>query len=103
MCFAGGERLGQVRGSLGSTAGGQYPIAILARRGRTYVKVQDVPTGRIPEGAAFSPDGRYLLVQCHPAREIWVYEVDGERVTDTGHRIATPGMPSSLRAADKPL
>ena len=74
-------------------------VALLARRGKTFEKVQQVPVGRIPEGVAFTADGRHLLVQCHPAREIWIFRVDGEKIIDTHHRIQVPGMPSSIRAA----
>lgn len=74
-------------------------VVLLARRGRTFIRVQEVPTGRIPEGVAFTPDGRYLVVQAHPARQLWIYAVEGEQLQDTGQRIPTPGMPSSLRAA----
>ena len=77
-------------------------LAILARRGSTFEKVQTLPTGPIPEGVAFSPDGKYIIVQCHPIRELWIYRIDGEKVTDTGERIKVPAMPSSLRAAEKP-
>ena len=77
-------------------------VALLARRENTFVKVQEIPTGPIPEGVAFSPDGKHLVVQCHPKRELWVFDVDGESLRDSGHRIEVPGMPSSLRIADKP-
>ncbi|GMQ80472.1 MAG: hypothetical protein BMS9Abin04_467 [Planctomycetia bacterium] len=74
-------------------------LVLLARRGKTYTPVQRVAVGRVPEGVAFTSDGKYLLVQCHPAREIWVLRVSDESVEDTGQRIKTPGFPSSLRAA----
>jgi len=73
-------------------------LVLLARRNSTYVKVQQVPISRIPEGVAFTSNGKYLLAQCHPSRETWVFSVDGERIEDTGHRITTPGFPSSMRA-----
>ena len=72
---------------------------LLSRKG-THVEVeQTVPVGPIPEGVAFTSDGDYLLVQSHPARAIWVFEVGRRRLKDTGLRIEVPGMPSSLRAA----
>ncbi len=77
-------------------------LTVLARRGNTFEVVQTLPTGPIPEGVAFSPDGKYLIVQCHPIRQLWLYRVDGEKVADTGERISVPAMPSSLRAAEKP-
>lgn len=78
-------------------------LAILVRKGRTFVKTQELPVGRIPEGVAFSPDGKYIIVQCHAERRLWLFKVQGEKVRDTGERISVPGFPSSLRAAEKPL
>ena len=78
-------------------------LAILVRRGRTFVKTQELPVGRIPEGVAFSPDGKHIIVQCHAERRLFLFEVRGEDVIDTGERIGVPGFPSSLRAADRPL
>ena len=74
-------------------------LRILARRGKTFKPVQTLPLGRVTQGAAFTSDGKYLLAQCHDLREIRVYRVSGESVEDTGHRIKTPGHPSSIRAA----
>jgi DNA-binding beta-propeller fold protein YncE len=77
----------------------QGGLDILVRRGSRFEKTQSLPIGPIPEGVAFTSDGRFLVVQCHPTRELWVFRVNGEKVEDTGHRIKMPGMPSSLRAA----
>ena len=77
-------------------------LMILARRGKTYETVQQVPVGRIVQGAAFTADGKFLLIECYGDRQIWVFRVNGETVQDTGHRIHTPGFPSSIRAAGKP-
>jgi len=77
----------------------EYGSMVILQRTRSGYKVsQRLPTGRIPEGVAFTADGKYLAVQCHPSKEIWVYRVRGSKVRDTGHRIKTPGFPSSLRA-----
>jgi hypothetical protein len=74
-------------------------LVLLARDGKTFRVVQSLPVGRIPEGVAFVDSGRYLLVQCHPDRQIWIFEIKEGRAVDTGQRIDVPGMPSSLRAA----
>lgn len=75
-------------------------VVILQRKDRTYIKTQRLPIGRIPEGVAFTGDGKYLLVQCHPDRNIWVFRVTAAGVVeDTKLRIDLPGMPSSMRAA----
>lgn len=76
-------------------------LAILVRQGKSFVKTQELPTGRVPEGVAFSPDGRYIVVQCHPERRLWLFEREGQAVKDTGERITVPGFPSSLRIADQ--
>lgn len=74
-------------------------MVILKRTRNGYEVSQKLPTGRIPEGVAFTSDGKYLAVQCHPSKEIWLYRVRGSKVRDTGERIQTPGYPSSLRAS----
>jgi DNA-binding beta-propeller fold protein YncE len=76
-------------------------LTLLARREKTYVKVQEVPIPRIPEGVAFTGDGKYLLVQGHPDRVIHILEVKDESVKDTGQAVSVPGMPSSLRASQR--
>ena len=73
-------------------------VVILKRQKNGFEVSQRLPTGRIPEGVAFTSDGKYLAVQCHPSKEIWVYRIRGTKVRDTGYRIKTPGFPSSLRA-----
>ena len=78
-------------------------LVILARRGNTFQVVQMLATGPIPEGVAFTEDGKRIVVGCHPVRKLWVYDVDGETVRDSKVRIDVPGMPSSLRTADKPI
>lgn len=74
-------------------------LVILERKGKTFVKSQRLAVGRIPEGVAFTGNGKYLVVQCHPDRNLWVFEVSDGKVADSGKRIAVPGMPSSLRAS----
>lgn len=75
----------------------QGSLVLLARRGKTFVRVDEKPIGRIPEGVAFSPQGKHLVVQCHPDRKLWILGLSGDRLKDTGWRIDVPGMPSSLR------
>lgn len=73
-------------------------LDILVRDGKTFRLIQSLKTGAIPEGVAFTSDGKHLVVQCHPARELWIFNVDGNNVSDSAHRIKAPGFPSSLRA-----
>ena len=73
-------------------------IILFARHGGGFDEVQRLATGPIPEGVAFSADGKYVVVQCHPIRELWVYEVRDGKLVDTTVRIGVPGMPSGVRS-----
>jgi DNA-binding beta-propeller fold protein YncE len=74
-------------------------VVLLSRKARTFRVVEEHRVGRIPEGVAFTSDGKYLVVQCHPDRELWIFRVKGGHLKDTAQRIKVPGMPSSLRAS----
>jgi len=74
-------------------------LTILRRKGMTFVPSQRLPTGPIPEGVAFTGDGKHLVVQSHPTRKLWIYDVLGDQVKDSAVRVDLPGMPSSLRAS----
>ena len=76
----------------------QGRLDLLERQGKTYVPVQQLPIGPIPEGVAFTADGKKLVVQSHPERKLWVFAIENNRARDTGERIDVPGMASSLRA-----
>lgn len=77
----------------------QGRLVVLERKGKTYRFLSDHPIGRIPEGVAFTADGRHLVVQCHPERELRFFSIRGRKVRDTGYRVKVPGFPSSLRAS----
>lgn len=72
-------------------------VAILKLDGKKVVKVGDVPVGGIPEGAVFSPDGRWLYVGNYADRNVSVLRVDGDIVVNTGTVIPLPGSPASMR------
>ncbi len=74
-------------------------LVLLRRAGGSFRVSQRLKIGRIPEGVAFTSDGKYLVVQCHPERELWVFAMKRGRAKDTGQRIRVPGFPSSLRAS----
>ncbi|MAT13694.1 MAG: hypothetical protein CMJ46_00300, partial [Planctomyces sp.] len=74
-------------------------VVLLERMDDSYEVVQRERIKRIPEGVAFTADGKYLVVQCHKAKELFVFEVIDQRLVDTGERIKVPGYASSLRAA----
>ncbi len=76
-------------------------MRLFKRDGKSLSRVQELRIGRVPEGVCFSPDGKYLVVQEHAARQLAIFAVKGDAVEDTGQRVATPGFPSALRRADR--
>lgn len=77
-------------------------IVLLERSGKTFKKRQIVDVGAIPEGAIFTPDGKHLVVQCHPEQRLWIFSVSSRGLKDTGQRIAVPGRPSGLGTIARP-
>lgn len=58
----------------------------------------DLPAGAAGQGIAFAADSRTLLVQFNVEQELAVFAVEGGTLVDTGHRVARPGGPVSIRA-----
>jgi DNA-binding beta-propeller fold protein YncE len=72
-------------------------VAVLKVDGKKVTKIGEVMVGAIPEGAVFSPDGKWLYVGNYADKNISVLRVDGDKVTDTGKTVALPGSPASMR------
>ena len=75
-------------------------VSVLKIDGKKVTKVGDVEVGGLPEGAAFSPDGKYLYVGNYLDQDLSILKVDGAKITDTGKRFKLPGHPASLRMSD---
>lgn len=73
-------------------------VAVLKIEGKKVTKVGEVEVRGLPEGAVFSPDGRYLYVGNFLDSDISILKVDGTTVTDTGKRLQLPGHPASMRS-----
>jgi DNA-binding beta-propeller fold protein YncE len=67
--------------------------------GRSLAHVADATVGRWCQGAAWSRDGKTLVVQCALDREILVFGFDGRQLTPTG-AIKVNGGPSGIRTAE---
>ncbi len=72
-------------------------VAVLKIDGKKVTKVGEVEVRGLPEGAVFSPDGKYLYVGNFLDQDISILKVDGTTVTDTGKRLPLPGHPASMR------
>jgi DNA-binding beta-propeller fold protein YncE len=72
-------------------------IAVLRIDGKQVTKVGDVELGGLPEGAAFTPDGKYPFVGNYLDQDISILKVNGTGITDTGKRFKLPGHPASVR------
>ncbi len=70
--------------------------AVLKIDGKKVTKVGEVEVGGAPEGAVFSPDGKYLYVGNFNDQDVSILKVDGTKVTDTGKRLQLPGHPASM-------
>lgn len=75
---------------------GRSYVTLLKIDGKRVRRVGTTGVGRLAEGAAFSPDGKYLYVGNYMDRDMTVLELDNGRL----HRVGTlklPGQPASLR------
>jgi len=72
-------------------------VAVLKIDGKKVTKVGEVEVGALPEGAVFSPDGKYLYVGNYVDRNLSILKVDGTTITDTGKKMPLPGQPASMR------
>ncbi|MGZ6276353.1 MAG: lactonase family protein [Syntrophales bacterium] len=72
-------------------------VAVLRIDGKKVTKVGEVVVGGLPEGAVFSPDGKYLYVGNFLDRDVSILKVEGTKITNTGKSLALPGRPASMR------
>lgn len=74
-------------------------VRVFSMAGKTLAHVADATVGRWCQGAAWSRDGRTLVVQCALERELQVFNFDGRQLTRSGS-IKVNGAPSGIRTAD---
>ena len=89
------------RGSNNATSDWFYnrngSVAVLRIDGKKVTKVGEVEVRGLPEGAVFSPDGKWLYIGNFMDSDISVLRVDGDTVTNTGTLLKLPGKPASMR------
>jgi DNA-binding beta-propeller fold protein YncE len=72
-------------------------VVVLRIDGKKVTKTGEIEVRGLPEGAVFSPDGRWLYVGNFNDEDISVLRVDGDTVTNTGTLVKLPGKPASMR------
>jgi DNA-binding beta-propeller fold protein YncE len=78
----------------------EHPYALLdviSTAGGHVRKVGAVKAGRLPEGIAFSPEGKYVYVGNFSDSNLQIFKVDGDTLRETGKVLKLPGHPASVR------
>src|SRR6059036_791035 len=75
-------------------------LVLLRVSGGKLSKVAEAPIGHWSQGAAFSPDGRTILVGNMVEKEVWVFEWDGSALKQTA-KLKVNGGSAAVRTADK--
>jgi YVTN family beta-propeller protein len=68
--------------------------------GKALKKVSEVEIGAWPQGAAFSPDSKTILVGSMAEKDLEMISWDGNSLKDTGVRIKLSGGPAAIRTAE---
>jgi DNA-binding beta-propeller fold protein YncE len=76
-------------------------INVLKIDGKRVTNIKEIEVGGLPEGAVFTPDGRYLLVSNYLDQDFSVLRVNGTDIVDTGKRFKVPGHPASARMSTR--
>ena len=76
-------------------------LVLLRVTGSALSKVAEARIGHWPQGAAFSADGKTILVGNMIEKEYWVLQWDGATLRDTGQRVKVSGGPAAMRTAEK--
>lgn len=72
-------------------------VSVMRIAGNKVTKLKDIEVGGLPEGAVFTPDGKFILVGNYLDEDFSILRVNGTTVTDTGKRFKVPGHPASVR------
>lgn len=73
-------------------------VVVFAIKGRKLEKLTETKVGHWCQGAAWSPDGKKVLVQCMVESELQVFSFNGSRLRRTG-AVKVSGGPSGIGTA----
>ncbi|HVR61347.1 MAG TPA: YncE family protein [Polyangia bacterium] len=76
-------------------------LVVVRIEGKTLRRAAEAPTGGWPQGAAFTSDGRQILVGSMIARDVEIFSWNGNNLADTGWRIPVGGGSAAIRTADR--
>jgi len=76
-------------------------LVLVRVEGGRLSRLAEGAIGHWSQGAAFSPDGKTILVGNMVEKDLQVFAWDGSTLKDTGHRIKVKGGPAAIRTADK--
>jgi DNA-binding beta-propeller fold protein YncE len=76
-------------------------LVIVRVTGKTLARVAEAPIGHWSQGAAFSADGKTILVGNMVEKDFWVFSWDGTTLKDTGQRVKVNGGPAAIRTAER--
>jgi DNA-binding beta-propeller fold protein YncE len=80
--------------------GDKGSLVLLRANGMKLSKVAEAPIGHWSQGAAFSPDGKTILVGNMVEKEIQVFAWDGSALKEIG-RLKVNGGPAAVRTSEK--
>ena len=75
-------------------------ISVLSIAGKKVTKVGDVEVGGLPEGAAFTPDGKYLYIGNYLDQDLSILRVNGTKMAPV-KRFKLSGHPASIRMSTR--
>ncbi|HZT24801.1 MAG TPA: YncE family protein [Pseudolabrys sp.] len=75
-------------------------LSVLSIKGKKVTKTGEVEVGGLPEGAAFTPDGRYLYVGNYLDSDLSILKVSRGKITPL-KRVKLPGHPGSVGMSEK--
>jgi DNA-binding beta-propeller fold protein YncE len=75
-------------------------LSVLRIDDKKVIKIGDVEVGGLPEGAAFTPDGKYLFIGNYLDEDLSILKVDGTKITPV-KRFKLSGHPASIRMSTR--
>ncbi len=72
-------------------------VTLLSQTDGHWRVTDQAEAGDLPEGVAFSADSHWCYVGNYKDKNIQIYRIDGNKIVDTGTKLALPGQPASLR------